>query len=72
MSKTIIIIELKRYGWSQKILRKSFVIMGSSPHVGALKLQEVWTRVLPHKSSGKSLNSEDLGISNCASARQLV
>jgi hypothetical protein len=46
--------------------------MGSSPYVEALKLQEVWTRVLPHKSSRKSFNSEDLGVSNCASARQLV
>jgi hypothetical protein len=72
MSNTIIIVELRRYGWSQKILRKSFVIIGSSPYVEALKLQEVWTRVLPHKSSRESFNSEDLGVSNCASAHQLV
>jgi hypothetical protein len=55
---TIVVVELKRYGWSQKIVRKSFVIVGKPPYAKALKLRREWRKVLPHKNGAATGNAK--------------
>ena len=55
---TVVVVELKRYGWSQKIVKKSFVIIGRSPYAKALKQDGVWRKVLPHEKGKKPLAEE--------------
>lgn len=61
---TISIVELQRYGWSQKLVRKSCVIVGKPPYVEALKPLEVRKRVSPkRKSRSRYAAGEDLTMS---------
>jgi hypothetical protein len=55
---TVVIVELKRFGWSQKIIKKSFVIIGRSPYAETLKLHGVWKKVLPYEKGKKPLAEE--------------
>lgn len=55
---TITVVELKRYGWSQKIVKKSYAIVGRPPYAEALKLHEVWRKVLPNKKGRRRRDAE--------------
>lgn len=46
---TVAIIELKRYGWRQKIVKSSFVIVGKSPYVELIKPKKRWKKALPNR-----------------------
>lgn len=49
MLNTIVIIELKRYGWRQKVVKSSFVIFGKSPYVELIKPKKLWKKALPNR-----------------------
>ena len=59
---TITVVELKRYGWSQKIIRKSYAIVGRPPYAKGLKLHEVWRKVMPrpNKKGRRRRNAENI------------
>jgi hypothetical protein len=45
---TVAIIELKRYGWRQKIVKSSFVIVVKSPYVELIKPKKLLKKALPN------------------------
>lgn len=50
MLNTIVIIELKRYGWRQKVVKSSFVIFGKSPYVELIRPEKLWKATLPRRN----------------------
>jgi hypothetical protein len=46
---TVTIIELKRYGWRQKIVKGSFVISGKPPYVELIKPKKLLKKALPNR-----------------------
>ena len=59
MLNTIVIIELKRYGWRQKLVKSSFVISGKSPYVELIKPKKLWKKALPNRK-GRGFVGEHL------------
>jgi hypothetical protein len=62
---TVVVVEIKRYGWSQKIIKKSFVIIGKSPYAKTLRLHDMRKRVLPHEKGARAWR-----ISKCLCLRR--
>jgi hypothetical protein len=46
---TVVIIELKRYGWRQKIVKSSFMIFGKPPYVELIKPKKLRKTALPNR-----------------------
>ena len=46
---TVATIELKRYGWRQKIVKNSFVIFGKPPYVELIKPKKLRKTALPNR-----------------------
>lgn len=63
---TVIVVELRRLGWSQKIVKKSFVIEGKSPYAETIKLLEARKKVLPHKKCRRKRNVGESWFSTSA------
>jgi hypothetical protein len=55
---TVVVVELKRYGWSQKIIKKSYIIIGKPPYAKTLRLSDMWKKVLPHEKGKRPLADE--------------
>jgi len=60
----VTIVDLKRYGWSQKIVKSSFVIEGKPPYVQTLNPKKVSKQVLPKKKCRKCYVGQDLFVTN--------
>lgn len=59
----IAIVELKRHGWSQKMVKSFFVIHGESPYVESFKRKKVQEKVLPKIKCRKCYVGQDLFLS---------
>jgi len=59
----IAIVELKRQGWSQKMVKSFFVIHGESPYVESFKPKKVQEKVLPKIKCRKCYVGQDLFLS---------
>ena len=46
---TVVIVELKRYGWRQKVVKSSFMIFGKSPYVELIKPKKLCKEALPNR-----------------------
>jgi hypothetical protein len=65
---TVVIVELKRYGWRQKVVKSSFVMFGKSPHVELIKPKELLKKALPNRK-GKCFVGEYLSFEPAECAR---
>jgi hypothetical protein len=61
---TVVVVELTRLGWSRKIVRKSFVVLGCPPYASSLKLQKVGRKVVRNKKSRKKPNVGEIWASS--------
>jgi hypothetical protein len=59
---TIVVVELKRYGWRQKIVKKRFIIVGRAPYVETLKLHQVWRKALPSRKGRSKRYAENIWL----------
>lgn len=62
--RAITVIELRRYGWRQKIVRRFFIIHGKSPYVKSVKPRETLSKVLRKKKCKKCYVAQDLFVSD--------
>lgn len=46
---TVVIVEIKRYHWSEKIIKKTFTVIGTSPYAVALELCDTSKKVTRHE-----------------------
>lgn len=60
----VVIVELTRLGWSRKIVRKSFVVVGRSPYAKTLELQKVGKKVLRDKKTRRRPNVGEIWASS--------
>lgn len=51
---TVVVVEIKRYHWSEKVVKKSFTITGKSPYPAALKLHGTSERVSLHEKGSRA------------------
>jgi hypothetical protein len=63
---TVIVVELRRLGWSQKIVKKSFIIEGRSPYAETIKLLEDCRKVLAHEKCRRKRNVGESWFSTTA------
>ena len=61
---TVVVAELTRLGWSRKIVRKSFVVLGNPPYARTLKLEKVDRKVVRTKKSRKRPNVGEIWASS--------
>jgi hypothetical protein len=47
---TVVTVELKRYGWRQKIIKNSFMIFGKTPYVELIRPEKLWKATLPRRN----------------------
>jgi hypothetical protein len=50
----VVVVEIKRYHWSEKVVKKSFTIIGKSPYAAALKLRDTSERVSLHEKGSRA------------------
>jgi rubredoxin len=60
----IAIVELKRYGWRQKIIKSFFVITGDPPYVESFKPKKTWKKVIPKRKCRKCYVGQDLFVTS--------
>jgi hypothetical protein len=51
---TVVVVEIRRYHWSEKVIKKSFTIMGKSPYAETLKLCDTSQRVSLHEKGSRA------------------
>jgi len=51
---TVVVVEIKRYHWSEKVIKKSFTITGKSPYAAALKLRDTSEKVSLHEKGSRA------------------
>lgn len=51
---TVVIVEIQRYHWSEKVIKKSYTIIGASPYATALELHDTSEKVSPHEKGSRA------------------